>query len=339
MKSRQAQSHVSAAQTRGSETPPGHAGLWVIPSTRSQSEGAGTAPQRLAKPKLVAIAKDAVKTPRPTSFPDPRLPPECATEPFVPKYGEDLTYGKSTTSVGHSAGKTEKELKPIMKKLVSIFAPNDAKGMADRLFTKFLECQNAVTVFQDPDLDTAVSAHPNAIDFSVRAVNAPSASTVTPHSVPTYGFTPTAPSASGVQPKKRIHQALAAAGWDINMVTPLTDLGSPGFVQGSKLWSTGDYATGLGVMIGGVQWVYVVATHYSYDALAPSYSLTLRFYFFDVFGLDREDVTDVWEDTQGVASPSANGITAWWQLQHQFGFAPLITRAVMDRTYFVAASV
>ena len=27
------------------------------------------------------------------------------------------------------------------------------------------------------------------------------------------------------------------------------------------------------------------------------------------------------------------GITAWWQLQHQFGFAPHVTRVIIDRAF------
>jgi len=33
------------------------------------------------------------------------------------------------------------------------------------------------------------------------------------------------------------------------------------------------------------------------------------------------------------SSSAAIGITAWWQLQHQHGYAPLVTRIILDKTY------
>jgi hypothetical protein len=31
------------------------------------------------------------------------------------------------------------------------------------------------------------------------------------------------------------------------------------------------------------------------------------------------------------------GITAWWQLQHQYGYAPLVTRVVVEQSFEVPA--
>ena len=55
----------------------------------------------------------------------------------------------------------------------------------------------------------------------------------------------------------------------------------------------------------------------------------------DVFGLDDEDLLEfgassVWSST------IHQGITAWWQLQHQFNYAPLLTRAVIYRDFTVS---
>ncbi len=35
----------------------------------------------------------------------------------------------------------------------------------------------------------------------------------------------------------------------------------------------------------------------------------------------------------GDLGDAAVGITAWWQLQHQFSYAPLVTRIVIEKTY------
>ena len=101
-----------------------------------------------------------------------------------------------------------------------------------------------------------------------------------------------------------------------------TDLGVPAFNIGSKFWSTGDFANGLGLMINGVQHVYVVATHYHYDSSTNEYGfIALKFLFYDVFGLDDDDLKDFGAKSDGLLSfPSEVGITAWWQLQHEHGY-------------------
>jgi hypothetical protein len=87
-----------------------------------------------------------------------------------------------------------------------------------------------------------------------------------------------------------------------------------------------------------VQYVYVIATNYLYDKSTNWYSITLRFIFYDVFGLDDKDI-----DTYGAkednwhTSDAKIGITAWWQLQHQHAYAPLVTRIQLDNTYSVPA--
>jgi hypothetical protein len=131
----------------------------------------------------------------------------------------------------------------------------------------------------------------------------------------------------------RIHQALRAAGWDINRLVAPSDLGVPAFNEGSAKFSTGDFNNGLGLMINGVQYVYVVATHYRYDSKAARYGVRLRFIFYDVFGLDDDDLEEFGADSDYNVSAAAVGITAWWQLQHQFGHAPLVTRIVVDKAF------
>ena len=180
--------------------------------------------------------------------------------------------------------------------------------MSERLFNAFLSKKSGVEYFSDEALNTAAAKHPNINAFCHKALSAPT-------------------SLQRSVGKTRIHQALQNAGWDIGKITAPTDLGVPAFNSGSKAFASEDFDNGLGVMINGIQYVYVLATHYHYDKDLCRYFLKLKFYFYDVFGLDDEDLTEFGAASDGLFSTSASvGITAWWQLQHQCNFAPLVTR-------------
>jgi hypothetical protein len=272
----------------------------------------------VAPPKIVAIAKEPGLSPTHDSI-DRDLPGT------PPKYGEDFTFGTNGIAPnGEDVGSTEAELKPKMAHLLDYFADDDDKGMARRLFNKFLAKQSQVFYFEDKDLNAAAAAHKNMQYFCLAALGAP----------PPIGIQP----APG---KTRIHQALRAAKWDINNLVAPTDLGAPAFNLGDKAPhytgdATGDWANGLGVMIDAVQYVYVVATHYHYDQVANSYCIRLKYIGYDVFGLDNTDV-----DKYGAMKDNSYtkfgemgvGITAWWQLQHQHNYAPLVTRFVVEKTF------
>lgn len=118
-----------------------------------------------------------------------------------------------------------------------------------------------------------------------------------------------------------------------------TSLGVPALNLGSKVFSTRDFDNGLGLMINGVQYVYVIATHYHHDSTAKKYWLTLNFVFYDIFGLDDDDDLKEYGAASDsiLASKASVGITAWWQLQHQFGYCPLVTRAVTTKDYEISA--
>lgn len=296
-------------------------------------------------PKIVAIATDKYLTPT-HPFPDASNLPGNP----VPRYGQDFTFGVGRAAPkGHSVGTTEAELKPKMERLLGVFAKDDKAGMAKRLFEKFLAKQSAVVYFDDMDLSKAAAAHSNVNSFLDAALGAPGVSTPGPG-------------------KTRIHQALKAAGWDLNKLVAPTDLGVPAFNNGDKKWDqTGDFANGLGLMINGVQHVYLMATHYKHDPAAKKYCITLRCNFYDVFGLDDDDLDEYGEKSDGVGSAvkrgvisggasvispvggavvaaklatlhtAGVGITAWWQLQHQFGYAPLVTRIILSKSYEVDA--
>jgi hypothetical protein len=258
--------------------------------------------------KLVAFAKDRYLTGS-TRFGDPANLPYA----FDPAYGQDITFGVGRAAPGRQdVGKTPLDLVPKMQKLLNVFAAGDTSGMAKRLFSKFTGRQSQVTYFEDIALNNAAARHQNIDHFCHAALSAP-----------------TSMYKSGLP---RIHQALRAMKWDIKKVVAPTDLGVPAFNIGSKAFSSGDFNNGLGVMINGVQYVYVYATHYDCDG--NRYGIRLKYIFYDVFGLDDDDLREFGAATDSWASTvAAIGITAWWQLQHQHGHAPLVTRIIINKDF------
>jgi hypothetical protein len=109
-----------------------------------------------------------------------------------------------------------------------------------------------------------------------------------------------------------------------------TDLGVPAFNIGSKAFSTQDFANGLGLN----QWCATTAT----TPKAMQYRIVLKYIFYDVFGLDDKDLRRFGAASDSfVYSKAAIAITAWWQLQHQHGYAPLVTRIILEKTFEVPA--
>lgn len=210
-------------------------------------------------------------------------------------------------------GSTEAALIPQMRELLNEFASSDTSGMATRLFNGFLTKNSSVAYFDDASLNSAAAAHANIQFFMSAALSAPNS-----------------PNQSAG--KTRIHQALKNAGWDIGKVVAPMDLGVPAFNLGSKWSGSGDFGNGLGVMINGIQRVYVVAESYCFDSSKSTYDIGLKFVFYDVFGLDDDDLNEYGAKRDGVFNTTAGvGITAWWQLQHQFAYAPLATRIVIQQ--------
>lgn len=265
---------------------------------------------------VVAIAKDNYLTPQ-HAFADNTYIPAMSP----PRYGQDITSGcRFRAPRGQSVGDSPSELAPKMLKLLGIFAAGDKTGMARRLFDDFLNTRRtAVEYFDDERLNTALGKHPNVNSFCNAVVSAPNSPNRTTGQV-------------------RLHQSLKNAQWDIKKLHMPTNLGVPALNLGSKVFSTRDFNNGLGLMINGVQYVYVIATHYHYDSNAKKYWLTLNFVFYDIFGLDDDDLREYGAASDSIiASTASVGITAWWQLQHQFGYFPLVTRAATVKEYEIAA--
>jgi hypothetical protein len=177
-----------------------------------------------------------------------------------------------------------------------------------------------VAFWSDPDLTAVASRHPNIVSFINKALSAPNS----PERAPPGSV--------------RIHQALERAGWDINALVPPTGLGPPAFNRGSQPLRTEDWGNGLAFMINGVQHAVVVARDYYYDRCAGEYYMRLEYVFYDVFGLDDIDLERFGANsgiTSAFNTDAHYGVTAWWQLQHQHGYVPLITRISLEREFWV----
>jgi len=260
-------------------------------------------------------------------------PSEAAAMGLAP-YGHDLLSGEKCGKSGckPSVGTTPEILKPKMRRLLDIFARGDTARMATRLFDKFLEAPDRpLRYFDDPALDAAAALHQNIIFFCDAALSAPNVKYK---------------SNSG---SIRIHQALENAGWDVDKLVTPRDLGAPAFNTGSWYceaipnkalghacslrYHAGDYNNGLGLMVNGIQRVYVLATHYHYDHAAKQYGIVLKYLFYDVFGLDDTDLERFGAEKSDSKDEAAVGITAWWQLQHEHGYTPLVTRMKVVKLY------
>jgi hypothetical protein len=246
-------------------------------------------------------------------------------------FGQDTTFGFGGRPVtGVIVPENEQGLRKAMYRLLDYFAQGDADGKARREFDAFLgnpdftvsrsdRPPGTIQVYTDPALDKAIESAENFRTYPDRAMAAPD----TPYANPS---------------KPRIHQALLAAGFDVNRVQPVTDLVVPAFKVGDKypFKATGDWTNGLAVMIDTVQYVLVFVDAYEYDMCKQQYTIGLIFELYDIFGLDDGDVKSYGVTSSVLSVAPQEGITAWWQLQHQYGYAPLITKAVVKKSYTVS---
>jgi hypothetical protein len=315
--SRELIKHVQPANTSGGGARKDNKADVTPKHTGQQSQQQQSPPKKssiefqLTQPKIIAIATDTYLTPK-TKVADSQLPGS-----HVLDFGQDLSFATGRKQpTGVSIGTTTAALSGKMRLLLDEFASNDKSGKAKRLFDAFLKPQRSVLFWSDTALTAAAKVHPNITTFVHRALSAPN-------------------SLERAEGKTRIHQALEKAGWDINAVKPVAGLGVPAFNQGSKAWGTDDFGNGLGVMINGVQHAIVVAKEYYLNRTQNAYFIKLEYVFYDVFGLDDDDLKEYGADGGWVDTDASQGITAWWQLQHQHGYAPLITRIAFEMEFTV----
>lgn len=238
-------------------------------------------------------------------------------------FGADITSGTGgKLPAGEAVSSVESDLRSAIMALPKSFATTN-NAMATGEFKAFLMKKGAPEVYSDPALDKVVEADDNFLAFSDFVLNAPGL----------------AHQGAG---RLRLHQALQRHGWNINVVPPLTGLGVLAFNSGSAApWGvSGDHANGLTIMIDAVAHALVYVTDYSYSSAMGKYNVELLFELYDAFGLEDEDIK-----TYGYKAKLLNrfeenkGFTAWWQLQHQFGYAPLVTKVSVKRRFNGIAAV
>jgi predicted Zn-dependent protease with MMP-like domain len=250
---------------------------------------------------------------------------------------QDSTFGFGRPlPSGDEVSTKEEELKNAMTGLLGLFGFYDDGAIASRAFDAFQKKNSSLTIYTDPALDKAIENSVNFSDFAELVLGAPGT--------------------KGAHPKQpRIHQYLAGDEWDINQRVFIEDLGAPALNHGSLFYFSGDYSNGLVITIDAVQYVFVFVDDYHYDACKQQYKIKLTFELYDVFGLDDEDLAKFGRSGSKVpwyarlySIPSVStriaittledGFTAWWQLQHQFNYAPMVTKAVISKEFTVSTA-
>ena len=232
-------------------------------------------------------------------------------------FGKDITYGiGGKLPFGDEVSKVEAVLRKTILVLPTTYG-NKTPPMAANEFNAFLTKKSVPEIYSDPALDKTVASDDNFIAFSDYTLNAPGTSHYDPA-------------------RLRLHQALKINGWNINAVTKLIGLGVLAFDLGIQYppLNSGDYANGLTIMIDTVAHALIFVKDYSYSSGRGNYDIELVFELYDAFGLDDEDMAKA-----GYKAKIANrfeenrGFTAWWQLQHQFAYAPLVTKVSITRRF------
>lgn len=236
-------------------------------------------------------------------------------------FGKDITYGTGgKLPFGEEVSSVEADLK---KQILVLPATYDKTPKAAKEFNAFLKKNSAPQIYTDPDLDKTVASDGNFIGFSDYTLNAPGTGHYDPSRI-------------------RLHQALKTYGWNINMVNELSGLGVLAFNTGNQYppLNSGDYANGLTIMIDTVAHALIFVKDYSYSSRRGKYDVELVFDLYDAFGLDDEDMAKAGYKANFVNRLEENkGFTAWWQLQHQFAYAPLVTKVSITRRFSDVATI
>lgn len=221
-------------------------------------------------------------------------------------------------------------------------AKNDDTGFAGRYFDHMFGPLSApralseVKFHEDEDLNRIAKYHVMVGDFCDLVLNAPG---------------------DRQSNNFRLHQALEAADWDINRIRSIDDLGVPAFKDYGwidQVFLGNDMGNGLTLTVHGLQHASAVVKEYCYDSDARKYSLKLTCFLYDAFGIDTDDLVEFGQPKHAFVDlsendgafddvkefvrlhrPLASAMNAWWLLQHSYGFAPLITRIVMEKEYEV----
>jgi hypothetical protein len=230
-------------------------------------------------------------------------------------FDEHLTSGSGgKLPFGEEVSKVEAELR---QKILVLPRTYDTTSKAANEFNAFLMKKSVPEIYTDPALDQTVASDDNFIAFSDYTLNAPGTS----HHDPA---------------RFRLHQALKTHGWNINIVTELIGLGVLAFNAGYSIApiNSGDFSNGLTIMIDTVAHALIFVKDYSYSSARGKYDIELVFELYDAFGLNDHNI-----ERTGYKAKIQNrleenkGFTAWWQLQHQFAYAPLVTKVSITRRF------
>ncbi|WP_282178205.1 hypothetical protein [Vibrio nereis] len=224
-------------------------------------------------------------------------------------------------------GNDIKSLKERFAYLKRVFASGDKSGMTDDIFNKFLsQARTGVDFFTDDRLTNKAKNHENINYFCDAAAKKVLAS---------FLISKNSNDNTIRGPLYSNRRAIDFDGYKIIPPrNPITNLGLPAFNKGSKIFSTQDFDNGLGLLINGVQYAYIFVEEFGLNSIGIP-KIRFKFLFYDVFGLDDDDLyeygTSIKDNALGFAA--AQGINSWWQLQHQFNYKPVITRIPITKEY------
>jgi hypothetical protein len=174
---------------------------------------------------------------------------------------------------------------------------------------EFLTKKSSPALYTDTRLDAAVAGDGNFQGFSDYTLNESSGAHCNAGRI-------------------RLHQLLKNNGWDINKVATMIGLGVLAFN------TTAESLDGLTVTFDTVSHSFIYVTGYSYSSATGKYDIDLLFELYDAFGLDDEDIQKYgYKSAFYRVLAQHKGFTAWWQLQHQFRYAPLITKVSVTRSF------
>jgi hypothetical protein len=107
-----------------------------------------------------------------------------------------------------------------------------------------------------------------------------------------------------------------------------------------------NHSDGLTITIDAVEHIEVYITEFTPPDSSGTFHVSLKFILYDTFGLDLGDI-DKFGERKGVGdlfgSDNSNkkiyvremfgkGFNCWWLLQHKFGYKPLSTKVIINRT-------
>lgn len=246
------------------------------------------------------------------------------------------TVGKLPLNGGEEVSRNEAELRRMILILPETYG-RSTKPMALNEFNTFLKKNSAPQIYTDPALDRTVASDDNFKAFSDYILNAPGLGHYD-------------------KGRLRLHQFLQIVGWNINHVTKqkLEDFsksnGKPpqvlafdnGLLQFPYpfIGTSGDFANGLKIMIDAVCHTLIFVKDYTYSSARGKYDIELLFELYDGFGLNDANIqlTGYKAEVRNQL-PENKGFTAWWQLEHQFGYAPLVTKVSVTRCFYGIAAI